>query len=100
MSHVAAAADLARFYCTGEFAVVRISGEAEERVRDLVRDLVRDQSTVQREILKSRHYTLEFGNGLIICGSSVTALLISRACHKSFGTPRIPASACPARTPC
>lgn len=50
------AGQLARLYRAGELTVVRIPSEAEERVRDLVRC----RETMQREILKSRHYILKF----------------------------------------
>jgi transposase len=50
------AADLARLYRAGELTPVRIPSDAEERVRDIVR--LRD--TLQRELMKSRHYILKF----------------------------------------
>jgi len=50
------AAQLARLYRAGELTIVRIPTEAEERVRDLVRC----RETLQREVLKSRHYILKF----------------------------------------
>jgi transposase len=50
------AGQLARLYRAGELTVIRIPSEAEERVRDLVRC----RETMQREILKSRHYILKF----------------------------------------
>jgi transposase len=50
------AGQLARLYRAGELTVVRIPSEAEERVRDLVRC----RETMQREIVKSRHYILKF----------------------------------------
>lgn len=50
------AAELARLYRAGELIVVRIPSEAEERVRDIVRL----RETLQRELLKSRHYVLKF----------------------------------------
>jgi len=50
------AAQLARLYRAGELTCVRIPSEAEERVRDLVRC----RETLQREVLKSRHYILKF----------------------------------------
>ncbi|HEY5552948.1 MAG TPA: IS110 family transposase [Opitutaceae bacterium] len=50
------AGQLGRLYRAGELTVVRIPSEAEERVRDLVRC----RETMQREILKSRHYILKF----------------------------------------
>ena len=50
------AVQLARLYRAGELTVIRIPSEAEERVRDLVRC----RETLQREVLKSRHYILKF----------------------------------------
>ena len=50
------ASQLARLFRAGELTAVHIPTEAEERVRDLVRC----RSTLQREILKSRHYVLKF----------------------------------------
>jgi len=50
------AAQLVRLYRAGELTTVRIPTEAEERVRDLVRC----RETLQREVLKSRHYILKF----------------------------------------
>lgn len=50
------AAQLVRLYRAGELTTVRIPSEAEERVRDLVRC----RETLQREVLKSRHYILKF----------------------------------------
>jgi len=50
------AAQLARLYRAGELTCIRIPSEAEERVRDLVRC----RETLQREVLKSRHYLLKF----------------------------------------
>jgi len=50
------AAQLARLYRAGELTVVRIPSEAEERVRDVVRC----RETLQREVLRSRHYILKF----------------------------------------
>jgi transposase len=50
------ASELARLYRAGELTPVRIPSEAEERVRDVVRC----REVFQREILKSRHYILEF----------------------------------------
>lgn len=50
------AAQLARLYRAGELTCVRIPSEAEERVRDVVRC----RETLQREVLKSRHYILKF----------------------------------------
>ena len=50
------ASQLARLFRAGELTAVHIPTEAEERVRDLVRC----RSTLQREILKSRHDVLKF----------------------------------------
>lgn len=50
------AAQLARLYRAGELTAVRIPSEAEERVRDVVRC----RETMQRELVKSRHYLLKF----------------------------------------
>ena len=50
------ASQLARLFRAGELTAVHVPTEAEERVRDLVRC----RSTLQREILKSRHYVLKF----------------------------------------
>jgi transposase len=50
------AGQLARLYRAGELTVIRIPSEAEERVRDVVRC----RETLQREVLKSRHYILKF----------------------------------------
>ena len=50
------AGQLARLYRAGELTVIRIPSEAEERVRDLVRC----RETLQREVVKSRHYILKF----------------------------------------
>jgi len=50
------AGQLARLHRAGELTVIRIPSEAEERVRDLVRC----RETVQREVIKSRHYILKF----------------------------------------
>lgn len=50
------ATELARLYRAGELTPVRIPSEAEERVRDIVRL----RETLQREVLKSRHYVLKF----------------------------------------
>ena len=50
------AGQLARLYRAGELTVIRIPGEAEERVRDVVRC----RETLQREVVKSRHYILMF----------------------------------------
>ena len=49
------AANLARLYRAGELTPIRIPTEAEERVRELVRC----RETLQREILRSRHYLLK-----------------------------------------
>lgn len=50
------AAQLARLYRAGELTAVRIPSAAEERVRDVVRC----RETLQREVVKSRHYVLKF----------------------------------------
>jgi transposase len=50
------AGQLARLYRAGELTTIRIPTEAEERVRDLVRC----RETMQREVVKSRHYILKF----------------------------------------
>lgn len=50
------AAQLAHYYRSGDLTPVRIPSEAEERVRDIVRC----RETLQRELLKSRHYILKF----------------------------------------
>lgn len=50
------AGQLARLYRAGELTAVHIPTEAEERVRDLVRC----RETMQRELVKSRHYVLKF----------------------------------------
>lgn len=50
------AGQLARLYRAGELTVIRIPSEAEERVRDVVRC----RETLQREVVKSRHYILKF----------------------------------------
>jgi transposase len=50
------ATQLARLYRAGELTVVRVPTEGEERIRDLVRC----RETLQRELLKSRHYLLKF----------------------------------------
>ncbi len=50
------AAQLAEYYRSGHLTPVRIPSEAEERVRDIVRC----RETLQRELLKSRHYLLKF----------------------------------------
>ena len=55
---------LAKLHRAGELTPVRIPTEAEERIRDVVRC----RETFQREILKSRHYILEFLPG---AGSSI-----------------------------
>jgi transposase len=47
---------LARQYRAGELVTIRIPTEAEERIRDLVRC----RETLQREVLKSKHYVLKF----------------------------------------
>ncbi len=47
---------LARLYRAGELVTIRVPSEQEERVRDLVRC----RETLQREVLKSRHYVLKF----------------------------------------
>ncbi len=47
---------LAKQYRAGELVAIRIPTEAEERVRDLVRC----RETLQREVLKSKHYVLKF----------------------------------------
>lgn len=49
------AANLARLYRAGELTPIRIPTEAEERVREIVRC----RETLQREILRSRHYLLK-----------------------------------------
>jgi transposase len=49
------AVQLARLYRAGELTVVRVPSESEERIRDLVRC----RETLQRELLKSRHYLLK-----------------------------------------
>jgi transposase len=43
-------------YRAGELTTIRIPSEAEERVRDVVRC----RETLQREVMKSRHYILKF----------------------------------------
>ena len=60
------AAQLARLYRAGELTVVRVPSEADERIRDLVRC----RETIQRELLKSRHYLLKFllRRGLVFRG--------------------------------
>lgn len=57
------AANLARLYRAGELTPIRIPTEAEERVREIVRC----RETLQREILRSRHYLVKllFRRGLI-----------------------------------
>jgi len=57
------AANLARLYRAGELTAIRIPSEAEERVREIVRC----RETLQREILRSRHYLVKllFRRGLI-----------------------------------
>jgi len=50
------AGQLARLYRAGELTTIRIPTEAEERVRDVVRC----RETLQREVVKSRHYILKF----------------------------------------
>lgn len=50
------ARQLARYYRNGDLTPVRIPTEAEERVRDLVRC----RTTVQRELLRARHFVLKF----------------------------------------
>jgi len=50
------AVQLARLYRAGELTPVRVPSEADERIRDLVRC----RETIQRELLKSRHYLLKF----------------------------------------
>lgn len=50
------AVQLARLYRAGELTPVRVPSAADERVRDLVRC----RETLQRELLKSRHYLLKF----------------------------------------
>ena len=50
------AIEIGRLYRSGELVLIRIPREAEERVRDLVRC----RETLQREILRSRHYILKF----------------------------------------
>jgi transposase len=49
------AANLARLYRAGELTPIRIPTAAEERVREIVRC----RETLQREILRSRHYLLK-----------------------------------------
>jgi transposase len=49
------AANLARLYRAGELTPIRIPSEAEERVREIVRC----RETLQREILRSRHYLVK-----------------------------------------
>lgn len=50
------AGQLARLYRAGELTAIRIPSEVEERVRDVVRC----RETLQREVIKSRHYILKF----------------------------------------
>ena len=50
------ATQLAHYYRSGDLTPIRIPSEAEERVRDVVRC----RETLQRELLKSRHYLLKF----------------------------------------
>ena len=50
------ATQLARLYRAGELTAVRVPSETEERIRDLVRC----RETLQRELLRSRHYLLKF----------------------------------------
>lgn len=50
------AIQLARLYRAGVLPPVRVPSEVEERIRDLVRC----RETLQRELLKSRHYLLTF----------------------------------------
>jgi transposase len=57
------AANLARLYRAGELTPIHVPTEAEERVREIVRC----RETLQREILRSRHYLLKllFRRGLV-----------------------------------
>lgn len=50
------ALQLARLHRAGELTPVRVPAAAEERVRDLVRL----RMTLQREVMRSRHYVLKF----------------------------------------
>lgn len=50
------AVQLARLHRAGELTAVRVPAAAEERVRDLVRL----RMTLQREVMRSRHYVLKF----------------------------------------
>ena len=50
------ATQLAHYYRSGDLTPIRIPTEAEERVRDVVRC----RETLQRELIKSRHYILKF----------------------------------------
>lgn len=50
------AAQLAHYYRSGDLTAIRIPTEVEERVRDVVRC----RETLQRELIKSRHYLLKF----------------------------------------
>lgn len=70
------ASQLARLYRAGELTAIRIPSEAEERVRDVVRC----RETLQREVVKSRHYILKFLRAPRLCVSR-RAALASRALH-------------------
>jgi transposase len=50
------ATQLARLCRAGELTAVRVPSDAEERIRDVVRC----RETLQRELLRSRHYLLKF----------------------------------------
>lgn len=50
------ATQLAHYYRSGDLTAIRIPTEAEERVRDVVRC----RETLQRVLIKSRHYILKF----------------------------------------
>jgi transposase len=50
------AVQLARLHRAGELTPVRVPAAAEERIRDLVRL----RMTLQREVMRSRHYVLKF----------------------------------------
>ncbi len=50
------ATQLAHYYRSGDLTPIRIPSAAEERVRDIVRC----RETLQKELLKSRHYLLKF----------------------------------------
>ena len=50
------ASQLGKWYRDEDLVLIRIPGEAEERVRDVVRC----RETFQKEILASRHYVLKF----------------------------------------